>query len=146
MLTLNQRTICSTANATLTLPLESRCKTRLRVKLDDGRDAGIFLPRGDFLSHGDKLLSECGEVVVIHAANERLSTAATNDAVLFARACYHLGNRHVQLQIGSGTLAYQHDHVLDEMLAALGLDVIITDLPFQPESGAYSAGHNHRHG
>jgi len=65
---------------------------------------------------------------------------------LLARACYHLGNRHVPLQIMPGELRYHHDHVLDEMLHLLGLDVAFATLPFEPEAGAYaSEGHSHSH-
>jgi urease accessory protein len=63
-----------------------------------------------------------------------------------ARACYHLGNRHVALQINSNTLSYLHDHVLDDMLKGLGLEVNVLMAPFEPEPGAYNTnggGHHH---
>ena len=62
-----------------------------------------------------------------------------------ARACYHLGNRHVALQIGEGWVRYQHDHVFDAMVTGLGLNVIVEQAPFEPEAGAYSQGHAHHH-
>ena len=67
------------------------------------------------------------------------------------RAAYHLGNRHVALQIGAGWVRYQHDHVIDEMVKGLGLDVQVEDTPFEPEAGAYGGhaalmGHAHPHG
>jgi urease accessory protein len=66
---------------------------------------------------------------------------------LFARACYHLGNRHVPLQVGHGWLRYQNDYVLDDMLRQLGLDVKHEQAPFEPENGAYGehGGHSHGH-
>ena len=71
--------------------------------------------------------------------SETVSTVHTDDAVMLARAGYHLGNRHVALQIGGGWLRYQHDHVLDDMLRGFGLDVRVDEAPFEPEGGAYVA-------
>ncbi len=130
-------------DVSVTMDLGQRIKCRSRVQLDDGREAGIFLPRGNVLQHGDVLRSRCGLLVQVHAAAEKLSVCHCADPLLFARACYHLGNRHVQLQIGDSRLSYQHDHVLDDMLRGLGLLVSCEDAPFQPESGAYSGGHSH---
>jgi urease accessory protein len=129
---------------TLTLRLESRIKSRLRVTLDNGREAGLFLPRGSSLRDGDCLLAEDGTVVRVRAAPETVSEVHCDDPLQLARACYHLGNRHVALQIEAGLLRYEHDHVLDEMLQGLGLTVIVCQAPFEPEPGAYG-GHGHSH-
>lgn len=133
--------------ATLTLTLESRVKSRLRAILDDGRDIGLFLERGQVLQHNDLLVSDEGLIVKIIAANETVSTVHCDDALLMARASYHLGNRHVPLQINSGRLQYLHDHVLDDMLVGLGLKVKVEQAPFEPESGAYASAdlHHHQH-
>jgi urease accessory protein len=132
------------ASATLTLPFELRCRSRLRARLDDGREAALFLPRGDVLRGGDRLLAEDGTVIEVRAAPELCSVARTGDALRLARACYHLGNRHVALQIGRDWVRYLHDHVLDEMVSALDLDVHEEWAPFEPEAGAYpSAAHGH---
>ncbi len=139
-------------NATVTLPIDKRVKSRLRVTLDDGRDAGIILNRGDSLLHGDKLLASDGTVALVQAAPEALSKAEVTDRLLFARAAYHLGNRHVPVEISVksdspfiGTISYLRDHVLDEMLAGLGVVVTTIDEPFTPEAGAYGGGHHHHH-
>ncbi|MEB6380873.1 urease accessory protein UreE [Leclercia adecarboxylata] len=133
--------------AHVTLPIDVRVKSRARVVLDDGRDAGLMLPRGLLLRGGDLLASDDGhEVVEVIAAPEPLSVVRCSDPFLLARACYHLGNRHVPLQVMRGELRYHHDHVLDEMLHLLGLDVAFATLPFEPEAGAYaSEGHTHSH-
>jgi urease accessory protein len=134
------------ADTTLTLPLESRIKSRLRATLDDGREAGLFLERGLTLRDGDLLASEDGTIVEIKAAEETVSQVICTDSLLMARACYHLGNRHVALQINSNTLSYLHDHVLDDMLKGLGLEVNVLMAPFEPEPGAYNTnggGHHH---
>ncbi len=137
------------AATTVTLPIEKRIKSRQRVALDDGREAGILLTRGEVLQHGDKLKSEQGEVVEVIAAEEKLSVVHCNDMRSFARACYHLGNRHVPVEIisenGAGTVSYLHDHVLDDMLEGFGLQVAVTSAPFNPEPGAYGGGHVHGH-
>lgn len=149
MLKLTEKTSDSDSiSTTLTLPLEQRIKCRLKVTLDDGRDAGVFLERGTTLKDGEYLKSETGEVIKIIAADESVSTVHCEDPLQLARACYHLGNRHVPLQITNGFVRYQHDHVLDDMVRGLGLHVISEKAPFEPEPGAYggSAAHGHAHG
>ncbi len=134
--------------ATLSLAIDTRIKSRARVRLDDGRQAGLFLPRGTLLRHGDLLQSENGEVIKVLAASETVSTVYCDDALLLAKAAYHLGNRHVPLQIERNFLRYQHDHVLDDMLRQLGLPVAVEQASFEPEAGAYlqqSHTHGHRH-
>jgi urease accessory protein len=131
--------------ATLTLPLDSRVKSRLRSRLDDGRDVGLYLDRGHVLQHGDLLASEDGLIIKIVAANETVSTVYCDDALLMARACYHLGNRHIPLQINAGQMRYRHDHVLDDMLEGFGLEVKVELAPFEPESGAYGSSGSHHH-
>ncbi|WP_045224329.1 urease accessory protein UreE [Methyloterricola oryzae] len=135
------------ANAILTLTFDQRQRSRLRAALDSGADAGVLLPRGSVLRDGDLLQGEGGVVVRIKAAAEVTSVVRTEDPLLFARACYHLGNRHVPLQIGEGELRYLHDHVLDDMLRGMGLAVVRESAPFEPEPGAYaSGGATHHHG
>jgi len=130
----------------LTLPIEQRVRSRLRVKLDDGRDAGLFLPRGTLLRGGDLLGNDDGLVIEIIAADETVSTLHCEDITRLTRAAYHLGNRHIPLQIEKAWLRYQHDHVLDDMLKQMGLEVVVEKAPFEPEAGAYQqAPHQHEH-
>ena len=144
MLQITQRlNIPETTQVTLTLPFDARQKSRLRVTLDDGREAALILPRGRVLRSGDCLCAEDGTVVRVQAANESVSTARSDDPVLLARVCYHLGNRHVALQVGSGWCRYLHDHVLDDMVIGLGIKVSEEQAPFEPESGAYAHAHTH---
>ena len=133
------------ARAMLTLPFDLRQKSRLRARLDSGEDVGLFLPRGTVLRHGDRLRATDGRVIEVRAAPETVSTARATDPLLLARAAYHLGNRHVALQLGPGWLRYLHDHVLDGMVRELGLTVIGERAPFEPEAGAYGGGHHHGH-
>lgn len=137
------------ATVTLKLPFELRQRSRLKVTLDDGRQAGLFLERGDVLRGGDCLLAEDNTIIQVQADDETVSMVQSNDSLLLARACYHLGNRHVPLQIENNYLFYLHDHVLDDMLKQLGLRVNTTQAPFEPESGAYGgsggSGSSHNH-
>lgn len=125
----------------LVLPFHLRQKGRQRARLASGREVGLQMPRGTVLRGGDLLEAATGERVVVVAEPERVSTASTHDRLLLARAAYHLGNRHVHLEVGAGWVRYLHDHVLDEMVEALGLTVLHDLLPFEPEAGAYSHGH-----
>jgi urease accessory protein len=134
----------------LRLPYGERCKSRARHFLDNGEEAGLFLERGSILRDGDLLLADDGRVVEVQASEESVSTVHTDNALMLARACYHLGNRHVALQIGTGWLRYQHDHVLDDMLRGFGLQVTVELAPFEPEGGAYVShahanSHSHPH-
>jgi urease accessory protein len=130
--------------AAVTLPFGDRSRSRLRARLDDGREVAIRAPRGTVLRNGQVLASEGGVCVVVRAAPEPMSVVESNDARLLATAAYHLGNRHVALEIGTGYLQYLHDHVLDAMVRGLGLRVTSAERPFEPETGAYGgASHSH---
>jgi len=131
---------------TLTLNKDQRERSRLKVTLDDGREGGLFFAKGTTFQDGDIIIDTDNEILVeIKAAAETVSTVKSEDQLELARACYHLGNRHIALQIESNFLRYQHDHVLDEMVRGLGLTVITEQAPFEPEAGAYSGGGHHHH-
>lgn len=130
------------ADDSVVLPFALRQKTRQRVRLASGREAAIVLAPGAHVHDGDRLRAVDGTTVRVVAAAESVTTARTDDPLRFARACYHLGNRHVALQIGSGFVRYQPDHVLDDMVRGLGLAVAHEVVAFEPEGGAY-AGHSH---
>ncbi len=142
------RRCTAAATDSVALTYDSRKRSRLRVKLASGREAGIFLERGEHLQGGDRLGSADGSAVVeVVAAPEKLIEARADSPLLFARAAYHLGNRHVPVQIipepGGGRLLFQTDHVLAEMVRGLGCAASETLAPFQPEAGAYGGGHQH---
>ena len=132
-------------SASLTLPFEKRQKSRLRVSLDNNQEAALMLERGSVLRHGDLLQAKNGLIVEVRAADEEVAVVSTEDSFLFARACYHLGNRHVPLQIGERWLRIQRDHVLESMVQSLGLLVRHEIAAFEPESGAYSGHSKHSH-
>ncbi len=131
-------------DVTLTLPFALRQKSRLLACLDNNEEAKLFLARGTVLRQGDLLRTTTGLIVQVKAAPEAVSTASTDDPLQLARVCYHLGNRHVPLQIGSGWVRYLRDHVLDTLMEVLGLPVKAENMPFEPEVSAYDR-HSHRH-
>lgn len=151
MIKFKSKILANNANVTppatsLTLGKDQREKSRLKVVLDDGREGGLFFAKGTTFQDGDFIISTDGLTLVeIKAANETVSTIKCDDPLLLAKACYHLGNRHIPLQINATELRYQHDHVLDEMVRGLGLEVVTEQAPFEPESGAYSGGGHHGH-
>ncbi len=124
---------------------EERKKSRHRTKTKGGIDIGWFVERGHVLEHGECLKCSTGELIKVLAADETVSKVSSEDSLLLMRAAYHLGNRHVPLQLQRDTLRYLHDHVLDDMLRGLGLQVESAQAQFQPENGAYHGGHHHHH-
>jgi urease accessory protein len=130
-------------DAELKLPFDLRQKSRLRTQLVSGEEVGLFLEHGSILRGGDCLCAKDGRVVLVVAADEALMHAACANPTALARAAYHLGNRHVPVQIGDGWLRFQTDAVLAQMLRGLGVEVTTLSAPFEPEAGAYAGGHSH---
>ena len=138
------------ATQTLTLNYDARTKARFMALTDQGLKLGVQLARGRTLRGGDKLLAVDGTVIEVLAKPETLSRVELTDPLLLTRICYHLGNRHVPLEIGAGFCQFQHDHVLDDMVLGLGGQVEVVQVAFEPESGAYHShakgGNAHGHG
>ena len=134
------------ATERLVLPFELRCKSRLRTRLESGQEVGVFLERGTILRGGDRLEAHDGRIVAVVAAPEAVMEVRSDDALALARAAYHLGNRHVAVQLQAGLLRFAKDHVLGEMVHGLGLVVVEASSAFDPESGAYGGHGGHAHG
>jgi urease accessory protein len=144
MLVIEKR-YASSAPATerLILPFELRQKSRLRTRLESGEEAALFLERGTLLRGGDKLEAADGRIVAVVAAAEHLLEVRAGSSRELARAAYHLGNRHIPVEVGAGVLKLEYDHVLELMLQGLGVDITESQGPFEPEAGAYGGGHHH---
>jgi len=143
MLEIRSKTSASpTRRLSLTLPFQDRQRSRLRVELSNGQEALLLMPRGSVLRGGDTLALSDGRVVLVLAAPEQVSTVRTSEARALARVAYHLGNRHIPLEVGEGWVRYLHDHVLDGLVRELGLSVVVEDAAFEPEACAYAAGHH----
>jgi urease accessory protein len=149
MLNITQRLPQTTENYPiddqLILTFDLRQKSRLRVMLKSGIEAALMLDRGTILRGGDLLRAENGLVVQIVAANQAVTNVTANTQQSLMCAAYHLGNRHVPLQVGDGWLRLEQDHVLKEMLIGLGMVTVDQLAPFEPEAGAYGGGHRHHH-
>ena len=135
--------------ATVTLDWDLRQKSRFETTDSLGRSVGVFLPRGTVVRGGDVLIAEDGSLIRVEAAPQSVLriTACTAHGSPFdlTRAAYHLGNRHVPIELRPDYLQIEPDHVLADMLRAMHLIVNPVDAPFEPESGAYSSHGAHAH-
>jgi urease accessory protein len=137
--------------ATVELDWDVRQKSRFDTTDSLGRRLGVFLPRGTLLRGGDVLVAEDGSMVRVLAAPQsvlRISACPTHGSPFdLTRAAYHLGNRHVPIELKPDHLKIEPDHVLADLLRAMHLIVNTVDEAFEPEGGAYSAathaGHHH---
>jgi urease accessory protein len=127
----------------LELPFDSRQKSRLRAKLASGEDVALMLPRGEILRGGDLVTASDGRVIEIVSQSENLVHIEAKTAQDLAKVAYHLGNRHVPVEVGDGYLRIAADHVLEDMVKKLGARVSTLQGPFEPEAGAYGGGHRH---
>lgn len=127
--------------ATLTTGYDNRTKSRWRTVLDNGEEVALILPRGKVLNDDDILVTKEHRFIRVQAAVEDVTTAYCQDNKMHARACYHMGNRHVAVQIGDTWLRYRNDHVLDAMLTIMGCRLAREQAKFSPEAGAYSHSH-----
>lgn len=136
--------------ATVELDWDVRQKSRFDATDSQGRHLGVFLPRGTLVRGGDVLVTEAGDMVRVLAAPQPVLviTPCTEHGSPFdlVRAAYHLGNRHVQIELRPDHLKIEPDHVLADMLRAMHLTVREASEAFEPEGGAYAAGgHGHGH-
>jgi urease accessory protein len=138
----------------ITLDWDTRQKSRFDATDSAGRALGVFLPRGTVVRGGDVLVAEDGSLVRVEAAPQNVLriTACKEHGSPFdlTRAAYHLGNRHVPIELQPDHLKIEPDHVLADMLRAMHMTVLEVSEPFEPESGAYGdhgghAGHAHGH-
>ena len=138
--------------ATVELDWDVRQKSRFAATDSAGRELGIFLPRGTLVRGGDVLVAEDGSMIRVIAAPQPVLviTHCQHHGTPFdlTRAAYHLGNRHVPIELQTDHLKIEPDHVLADMLRAMHLIVTEQNLAFEPEGGAYAAGHGggHSHG
>ena len=141
--------------STITLDWDQRQHSRLNGLSSNGDSVALFLPRGKVLRGGDIMVSEQGELLRIISADQpvlKITSCSIHGTPLdLPRAAYHLGNRHIPIEIQSTHLLIEPDHVLEEMLKNMGLIVQKSELPFEPEAGAYehasghAAHHDHDH-
>jgi urease accessory protein len=137
--------------ATVALDWDVRQKSRFDATDSQGRALGVFLPRGQVVRGGDVLVAEDGSLIVVQAATQAVlevrACAEHGSPLDLLRAAYHLGNRHVTLEVQPDHLKLEPDHVLADMLRQRHLIVTETQGAFEPEGGAYApaAAHGHAH-
>jgi urease accessory protein len=135
--------------ATVELDWDTRQKSRFEATDSSGRRVAVFLARGRIVRGGDVLVAEDGSLIAVKAAAQAIlvvTVAGAGAPIDLLRAAYHLGNRHVPLEVRADRLQLEPDHVLAELLTRMGLQVEASSGPFEPEAGAYdtaSAGHGH---
>lgn len=121
-----------------------RQKSRFKTQLASGEEVGVMLPRGEILRGGDLLTTSDGRIIEVISRPEDVLHVECATSAALAKIAYHLGNRHVPVEVGDGYLRLADDHVLERMLEGLGAKVSRTTAPFEPEAGAYGgAGHEH---
>ncbi len=135
--------------AIVSLDWDVRQKSRFDATDSTGRNFGVFLPRGTLVRGGDVLVLEDGALVRVQAATQevlRITACAQHGSEFdLTRAAYHLGNRHVPIELQPDHLKIEPDHVLADMLRAMHMTVVQVQEAFEPEGGAYG-GHGHSHG
>ena len=136
--------------STVELDWDVRQKSRFEAMDSTGRQIGVFLPRGTVARGGDVLVAQDGSLIKVIAAPQAVLkiTHCPNHGSAFdlIRAAYHLGNRHVPIELKPDHLKIEPDHVLAAMLAAMHLTVTEVCESFEPENGAYATGgHRHSH-
>jgi urease accessory protein len=137
------------ARGTVTLGFLDRHRRRLRLHGDDGTPFLLDLPRAVVLGEGDGLELEGGGYLAVRAAAEALAEIACRDGAELARIAWHLGNRHLPMQVAGARLRIRWDHVIVDMVSGLGAEISRISAPFDPEAGAYAEGghgeHHHDH-
>ena len=136
--------------SSLSLDWDTRQKSRFDATDSLGRSLGVFLPRGSVVRGGDVLVAEDGSLVRVDAAPQAVMVVRHcphhGSPFDLTRAAYHLGNRHVQIELQPDHLKIEPDHVLGEMLDRMHLIVTQEQAAFEPEAGAYADGPAHDHG
>ena len=144
--------VLSKRATSITLDWDVRQKSRFESTDSAGRQVGVFLQRGQVVRGGDVLVGEDGSLLKVQAAPQAVLriTHCTAHGTPFdlTRAAYHLGNRHVPIELQADHLKIEPDHVLADMLRAMHLIVHEVNESFEPENGAYGehgGGHHHGH-
>jgi urease accessory protein len=129
----------------ITLDAHERHRRRVVLTGEGGTKFLLDLPQAVALHDGDGLVLDDGAIVRIVGRPEPLVEIAAADAHELARLAWHIGNRHIDVQIAGDRLRIRRDHVIEEMLRGLGARLSVLDAPFDPEHGAYDHRHGHGH-
>lgn len=130
----------------VTLDYDGRFRRRVVLEGDARTQVMLDLPEARVLNDGDALVTESGAHILVRAAPERLLEVRCRDRTHLLRIAWHLGNRHLPTELLGDRLRIRADHVIAEMLRALGAELVALEAPFNPEGGAYGQGRTHDHG
>jgi urease accessory protein len=146
--------VCSVARTTqiddpriidcVVLDAGERHRRRIVLTAEGGTKFLLDLPQATALRDGDGLVLEDGSIVRVAGKPESLVEITAANPQQLARLAWHIGNRHIDVEIIGGRLRMRRDHVVEDMLRGLGAQLSPVEAPFEPEPGAY--GHEHRHG
>ena len=127
------------------LDFDERHRRRITMQTTSGREFLLDLPEARALADGDGLELSDGSTVRVKARAERVIDIGADGPAHLARVAWHLGNRHLPVQILGDAIRIRYDHVILDMLSGLGAETVTVDAPFHPEPGAYAQGHGHQH-
>jgi urease accessory protein len=127
--------------------LDHDMRHRRRIMLTTASGAALLLDlkQATRLRDGDALVREDGALVRVCAKPEALLEIHAHDEGGLVRIAWHLGNRHLPVQLLGDRIRIRADHVIAEMVEGLGGHVEAIEAPFDPEAGAYAGGHHHHH-
>jgi urease accessory protein len=131
------------AAGALTLDFESRHRRRILLRTDQGEEVLLDLPRAVAMADGDGLRLEDGRWLEVRAAAESVVEIRHPAPAQLVRLAWHLGNRHLPTEIGTGVLCIRPDPVIEVMLVGLGAVLVGAQRPFQPEGGAHRRADSH---
>ncbi|HUB12126.1 MAG TPA: urease accessory protein UreE [Acetobacteraceae bacterium] len=135
----------TTAVDRVLIDYDHRFRRRILLRTEAGAELLLDLPQALRLRHGDGLVLDAGGVVQVCSRPERLLEIHAHEADALVRIAWHLGNRHLPVQLLHGRIRIRADHVIRDMVEGLGGHVEEIDAPFDPEAGAYAGGHHHHH-
>jgi urease accessory protein len=127
------------------LDFDGRFRRRHVLRTEQGEEVLLDLPAAVRLRDGDALQLDAGAPIRVRAKAERLTRICADDPLLLLRLTWHLGNRHLPVQILNDRLLVREDHVIADMARGLGARAETIEAPFDPEPGAYAGGHHHHH-
>jgi urease accessory protein len=135
----------ATAVDRVLIDFDRRHRRRILLATEGGSEVLLDLPQAARLRHGDGLVLDDGGVVQVCAKPERLLEIHAHEPGELVRIAWHLGNRHLPVQLLGDRIRIRADHVIEEMVEGLGGHVDAIEVPFDPEAGAYAGGHQHHH-
>lgn len=133
------------ATDTVLIDFDRRHRRRILLTTEQGREILLDLPQATRLRHGDGLKLEDGSTIRVESRPEPLAEIHAHDDATLVRIAWHLGNRHLPVQLLGDRIRIRTDHVIEDMVEHLGGHVERIEAPFDPEAGAYAGGHQHHH-